>query len=123
MAVSTQLFTAGSTGDKTFVIFGLGFTPKALRFKVLKPGYADSTIPFVSGGYTDGTHNEGFSIIDNSGITAYVDNTKCLLAYDIVSGVNTKVLEATFVSFGSERFKLNFTAASAVYQVQVDLLS
>jgi len=118
--IATTTFTAGFTGDKTFAL--LPFTPKALRFKVLKPGYSDSTIQFIGGGYTDGTTNEGFAIVDNSGITTYVDTSKCLLAYDVVSGVNTKVLEATFVSFGINRFKLNFTVASAVYQVEATLL-
>lgn len=119
--IASTSFTAGSTGDKTVVF--LPFTPTALRFKVTKPGYADSTIQFISGGYTDGTISEGLSIIFNSGITTYQDATKCLLAYDVVSGVNTKVLEATFVSFGANRFKLNFTVASAVYQIQVDMLA
>lgn len=119
--ISTQTFTAGSTGDRTIPL--LPFTPVALRFKVLKPGYADSTIPFLCGGYTDGSTGAGFAIVSNSGVTTYVDTSKCLLAYDVVSGVNTKVLEATFVSFGVNKFKLNFTAASAVYQIQVDLLS
>ncbi len=121
--IASSTFTAGSTGDRTIALFGLGFTPTALRFKVLKPGFADSTIQFLSGGWTDGSVGEGISIVDNSGLQTYTDSTKCLLAYDVVSGVNTKVLEATFVSFGANKFKLNFTVASAVYQIQVDLLS
>lgn len=119
--ITSATFTAGSTGNRTIAL--LPFTPVALRFKILKPGFADSTIQFVSGGYTDGTHNEGFSIVSNGGVTAYTDTTKCLLCYDVVGGVNAKVLEASFVSFGVNRFTLNFTAASAVYQIQVDLLA
>lgn len=119
--IATSTFTAGSTGDKTFAL--LPFTPKALRFKVLKPGYADSTIQFIGGGYTDGLAHEGFSITSDFTVQTYTDLAKCLLCYDIVGGVSTKVLEATFVSFGANRFKLNFTVASAVYQIEATLLS
>lgn len=119
--IATTTFTAGSTGDKTFVL--LPFTPKALRFKVLKPGFADSTIQFVGGGYTDGAAHEGFSTTSDATVQTYTDLAKCLLCHDIVSGVPTKVLEATFVSFGVNRFKLNFTVASAVYQVEATLLA
>lgn len=119
--IASVTFTAGSTGDRTIAL--LPFTPVALRFKVLKPGFADSTIQFLSGGWTNGSTGEGIAIVDNGGVQTFTDSSKCLLAYDVVSGVTTKVLEATFVSFGVNRFKLNFTVASAVYQVQVDLLS
>lgn len=119
--VTSVSFTAGSTGDRTIAL--LPFTPVALRFKVLKPGFADSTIQFHSGGWTNGAIGEGVSTVSNGGIQTYTDSSKCLLAYDVVGGVNTKVLEATFVSFGANRFKLNFTVASATYQIQTDLLS
>lgn len=119
--ITSQTFTVGSTGDRTIGL--LPFTPVALRFKVLKPGYADSTIQFVCGGWTDGSIGEGLATVSNNGVQTYTDSNKCLLAYDVVSGVNTKVLEASFVSFGTNKFKLNFTIASAVYQIQVDMLS
>ncbi len=119
--ITTQTFTIGSLGNKTVGL--LPFTPKALRFKVLKPGYADSTITFVSGGYCDGITQEGFSLLyDGTNSFRFVDGTKCLLGYDFSSGVATKVIEASFVSFGTNKFTLNFTAASAVYQIQVDIL-
>jgi len=120
--IATTTFSSGSTGDKTYAL--LPFTPKALRFKVLKPGFADSTIQFIGGGYTDGAAHEGFSITsDGTTVQTFTDLAKCLLCYDIVGGVSTKVLEASFVSFGLNRFKLNFTVASAVYQIEATLLS
>jgi len=113
-------FSKNGSGNKTVAL--LPFTPKALRFKVLKPGTPDSNIPFLGGGYTDGSVSEGFATVSNSGIATYTDTSKCLIAYDVVAGVNTKVLEATFVSFGSSSFTLNFTVADATYQIQVDIL-
>jgi len=114
-------FSKNGSGNKTVAL--LPFAPKALRFKILKPGTPDSNIVFLAGGYTDGSTSNGFAIINNSGaITTYEDGAKCLLGYDVVGGVNTKVLEATFVSFGSSSFTLNFTAADATYQIQVDIL-
>lgn len=120
--IVTQTFTAGAPGDKTLVL--LPFLPTALKFKVLKPGYPDSSIQFLGGGWTNGTAGEGVSIIDNGTVQTYVDPSKCLLAYDVVGGVSTKVIEATFVSFiAPNRVKLNFTVASAAYQIQVEMLS
>lgn len=119
--IATATFTAGATGDKTIAL--LPFTPKALRFKILKPGFADSTIKFVGGGYTDGLAHEGFSIVSDATVQTFTDLAKCLLCYDVVSGTVTKVLEASFVSFATNKFKLNFTVASAVYQIEVTMLS
>lgn len=114
-------FSKNGAGNKTIAL--LPFAPKGLRFKVLKPGTPDANIPFLGGGFTDGTTSDGFAIVDNSGtITTYNDTSKCLIAYDVVGGVNTKVLEATVVSLGSSSFTLNFTVADATYQVQVDIL-
>lgn len=119
--INTVTFTAGSTGNRTIAL--LPVTPKAIRFKVTKPGYADSTIQFLSGGQTDGVASDSWSTVYDGTGNTYQDNTKCLVHYDIVGGVPTKLLEASFVSFGVNRFTLNFTAASAVYQIQAELLS
>lgn len=119
--ISQQTFSVGSTGNKTIGL--LPFTPKALRFKILKPGFADNTIQFLAGGYCDTITQEGFALLyDGTNSFRYSDTTKCLLAYDFSGGVATKVLEASFVSFGTNKFTLNFTVASAVYQIQVDML-
>lgn len=119
--IATQTFTAGSPGNRTIGL--LPFTPKALKFKILKPGYADSTIQFLSGGQTDGANHDSWSTVSSGTVSTWQDATKCILHYDVVAGVPTKMLEASFVSFGTNKFTLNFTAASAVYQIEVMLLS
>lgn len=112
--------TLGTTGAaRTFT--GFGFTPTHLTFRVGAKSASSSVDQFCYGtvdstGYM--TYTSQFS--DTTGAQSKAGTNKCIVHYERVAGVITKVLEADFHSFTSDGFKLNVTTANSSYDVYVE---
>lgn len=110
-------FTAPLVGNQT--ILGLPFTPTRLRFTINKT----SATSFLSTGEATSAANQEahttyWDVVPSGEILS--DTTKCITHYERQGGVLVKVLSASFVSFGVNRFKINVDVSNATQQIFVE---
>ena len=117
MATAVGSFAIGSTGNLT--ISSLPFTPTAIEFTIsADTSGAENTIAHFSTGRTDGTNSSSESILVTSALTlTRRSNSYCLTHYNITSGSSYRTISATFVSFGTNSFTLNFDRANVNFSI------
>lgn len=107
--------TLSSTGNSSFT--GFGFRPTELEFYIGGKNGNASAVQFSIGSVDETGYVGAKYFVD--GLAAKDSSSKCILHYENVSGVLTKKLEATFVSFDADGFTINVTAFDTAYPVFV----
>lgn len=108
-----------ANGDNSFT--GVGFQPNWVRISVAQKYGASETWQHLCIGQSDGTRTNCITMYgDTTTAKTLEDNTHIVLHYDKVSGVWTKVLEATFVSFDADGFTINATTGNSNYKVHLE---
>lgn len=108
-----------STGDNIFD--EIGFTPTWIRAKVSqKFGTTETWQHLCLGTASDVSQNCTTMYGDTTTAKTLEYNTKFIEHYDKISGVWTKVLEATRSSFDANGFTINATTGSSNYKVHIE---
>ncbi len=119
MGYKIGTFATNSTGLQTFN-FGTTSTPTALTLVVQnKLGVNEGTLKHVSIGTATISGQRVTSYLKDGTGTAYPfdSTTQVISHYELSGGVPVEVMAATFDSFTSTGFKLNFIAASNAYSI------
>jgi hypothetical protein len=112
-------FTIGSTGNLT--VAGWSFQPKYIRFTLSGRFGVTETATLRSTGWTAGTNQSCHSFHrDSNGALCRAFTNRIIHHYQRESGVMVDNIVATFVSFNSDGFTINATAADPAYQVHYE---
>lgn len=119
MSYKLGTITLDTAGLRTFNL-GASSTPTSAMIVVQNQNGIAETALHVSMGTASVSGQRCTSYVKDGGSASTFDSTtKVVSQYEIVGGVPTEVLSATFDSFTSTGIKLNVTTTNANYKVYI----